>query len=62
LKAAFQALGEGGVLAIWSAAPDSAFTRRLQQAGFQVEERHVPARNQSKGGHHTIWLAVRQCV
>jgi len=59
LKAAFSALRPEGVLAIWSAASDRAFTRRLRTAGFAAEERHVRARGPRKGGHHTIWLASR---
>ena len=59
LKKAFQALSKGGVLAVWSAMPDQTFTRRLHQAGFQVEETPVPARNRRKGGRHIIWLAAR---
>ncbi|MEL6542880.1 MAG: spermidine synthase, partial [Pseudomonadota bacterium] len=37
LAKARDALTSGGVLAIWSAAPDPAFTRRLKSAGFDVE-------------------------
>ena len=59
LRTAFRALTKGGVLAVWSAMPDQAFTRRLHQAGFTVEETPVPARNRRKGGRHIIWLAVR---
>lgn len=53
------ALRPGGVLAVWSAHPDAAFTRRLRDAGFVVEE--VPARaNGRRGGaRHRIWLATR---
>ena len=39
----------GGVLAIWSAGRDPAFTRRLEKAGFAVEEVEVRARPNSKG-------------
>jgi spermidine synthase len=60
LKAIFRNLTKGGVLAVWSAAPDGAFTMRLRQAGFQVEERPSAAGNRRKGGRHTIWLAVRR--
>ena len=34
LAAARAALTRGGILAIWSAAPDRAFARRLREAGF----------------------------
>ncbi|MFM2248386.1 MAG: hypothetical protein RL071_4461 [Pseudomonadota bacterium] len=60
LEAARQALRPGGWLAIWSAAPDDAFTKRLQRAGFEVEVAVVRARQGGGGGHrHTIWLAQR---
>ena len=59
LKAAYTALRPGGVLAVWSASPDGAFSPRLRRAGFSVEEVLTPARGDRKGGRHTIWLAVR---
>jgi spermidine synthase len=57
LAAAKAALKGGGVLAIWSAAPDPGFTRRLAAAGFAVEETKVRARSNGKGAHHVIWFA-----
>ena len=51
------ALKPGGVLAIWSAAPDPAFARRLSQAGFAVGEVRVRARENGKGPKHVIWFA-----
>jgi spermidine synthase len=48
-----------GILAVWSAAPDAVFTRRLEAAGFAVEVVRVRARANGKGAHHTIWLARR---
>jgi spermidine synthase len=57
LAAARVALRPGGVLAIWSAAPDRAFTRRLIQSRFEVEEVTVRARSNGKGARHTIWFA-----
>ncbi|HWK35262.1 spermidine synthase [Sphingomonas sp.] len=59
LAAARRALRPGGVLAIWSAGPDPAFTRRLAQAGFAVEEVAVRARQNGKGPRHVIWFAAR---
>jgi spermidine synthase len=50
------ALRAGGVLGVWSVAPDADFTRRLARAGFAVEESVVRARR-TKGGRHTLWLA-----
>lgn len=57
LARARDALNPGGVLAVWSAAPDSAFTRRLRDTGLAVEERTVRARPNNKGPRHTIWFA-----
>ena len=53
------ALKPGGILAIWSAAPDKAFTRRLTGAGFATEEVTVAARSNGKGPRHTIWFAAK---
>jgi len=45
------------VLAVWSAAPSKAFARRLDEAGFAVDE--VIARATRKGGaRHVIWFAT----
>jgi spermidine synthase len=57
LRAAKAALAPGGVLAVWSAERDAAFTRRLEKAGFAVEEVEVRARPNNKGPRHTIWFA-----
>lgn len=57
LAKAKDALNPGGILAIWSAAPDHKFTRRLKDAGFDVEVREVRARPNNKGPRHTIWFA-----
>jgi spermidine synthase len=57
LARAKAALRAGGILAIWSAAPDARFTRRLAAAGFQVEEVGVRARSNGKGPRHVIWFA-----
>ena len=59
LAAARAALKPGGILAIWSAAPDAAFARRLKQAGFAVEEVAVRARANGKGPRHVIWFVRR---
>lgn len=58
LRAAFAALAPGGSLAVWSAAPDRAFTARLGAAGFVVEEKRVRA-HAGRGARHLIWLATR---
>jgi spermidine synthase len=57
LATAKAALRPGGVLAIWSAAPDEPFTRRLKDTGFTVTQLTVRARNNGKGPRHTIWFA-----
>jgi spermidine synthase len=58
LRRARTALRPGGILAIWSAAPDRAFTRRLGEAGFAVEEATVRAHAGRKGAKHVIWLGT----
>lgn len=60
LAAARAALRPGGVLAIWSAAPDKVFTRRLADTGFAVEEVGVRARSNGKGPQHVIWFGTRR--
>jgi spermidine synthase len=57
LHTARKALRPGGVLAVWSAAPSPQFTRRLQSAGFTVEEIKTRANANGKGPRHYIWLA-----
>lgn len=58
LKEARAALAGAGVLAIWSAAKDDAFARRLAGAGFVVDEVAVRARDNGKGAKHVIWFAT----
>jgi spermidine synthase len=53
------ALKPDGILAIWSAAPDAAFARRLKDTGLSVEEVTVRARSNGKGAKHVIWFARR---
>src|SRR6202035_288432 len=43
LKSIRRALRPGGVLAVWSSGPDSRFTKRLRDAGFDVNEVAVRA-------------------
>lgn len=59
LSAAKAALKPGGVLAVWSAAPDNAFARRLADAKFSVEEVAIRARSNGKGPRHVIWFATK---
>jgi len=60
LAAAKAALKPGGILAVWSAAPDTAFAKRLSAAGFGVEEIAVRARSNGKGPRHVIWFATKR--
>ena len=56
LSASYEALRPAGVLVVWSAGTDRAFTKRLDKAGFEVEE--VPVRaHRGKGARHLIWVA-----
>jgi len=57
LASAKLALKPGGILAVWSAAPDTAFARRLRNAGFDTDEVAVRARSNGKGARHVIWFA-----
>lgn len=57
LAAAKAALAPDGILAVWSASRDPAFTRRLREADFEVEEVSVRARSNGKGARHVIWFA-----
>ncbi len=60
LASAKAALRPGGVLAVWSAAPDPAFARRMREAGFAVDEVVVRARSNGKGPRHVIWLGEKR--
>jgi spermidine synthase len=60
LRAAHTALRAGGFLAVWSAGPDAAFTRRLHAAGFEAEQMNVRARGAAGGSRFLIWLAQRK--
>lgn len=59
LAAARAALRPGGVLAVWSQGPDSAFAKRFEKAGFAVEDKRVRAAGASGGSRHVIWLGSR---
>jgi spermidine synthase len=52
------ALRPRGVLAIWSSSPDRAFSKRLQQAGFKVQEHVVRPHRAGKGPRHHIWIGT----
>jgi spermidine synthase len=59
LKAIYRALRSGGVLAVWSSGPNPAFSKRLREAGFDVNEVDVRATAKRKGARHLIWFATR---
>lgn len=52
------AMRPGGMLAVWSVAPDPAFTKRLGQSGLKVEELKARAHG-GKGARHVIWVATK---
>ena len=60
LAAAHAALRPGGILAVWSAAPDAKFAKALGEAGFAVQEVAVRARSNGKGARHVIWFATKR--
>ena len=60
LASARKALRPGGILAIWSAAPDHAFARQLERTGFTVETVRVRARETGNGATHVIWFATKR--
>ena len=59
LKAIRRALRPGGILAVWSSGPHPAFTRRLGDAGFDVNEVNLRATTRRSGARHVIWLATK---
>ena len=60
LAVARNALKARGILAVWSAASDHRFARRLGEAGFKVEEVAVRARQSGKGPRHVIWYGTKR--
>jgi spermidine synthase len=59
LSMIYRALRPGGVVAVWSASPDTGFTKTLKQSSFYVVEKKVRAGAQNKGPVHTIWIAKK---
>ena len=59
LKAGLAGLRDGGIYGVWSTFPDARFTKRMQQAGFKVEEIRARAHGK-RGSKHMIWLGERR--
>jgi spermidine synthase len=59
LKNIRRALRPGGVLAVWSSGPNAAFSKRLRDAGFDVNEVALRATAKRSGAHHVIWFATK---
>ena len=60
LTAIRRALRPGGVLAVWSSGPHPAFSKRLRDAGFDVNEVAVRATTKRSGARHLIWFATKK--
>ena len=60
LKTIYRALRRNGVLAIWSSGPNPAFSKRLADLGFEVNEVNVRATAKRKGARHLIWFATKR--
>ena len=58
LQRIYEALRPGGIVAIWSAQANEAFTLRLKKTGFDVQVRTVRERP-GKGSRHKIFLAQK---
>jgi spermidine synthase len=59
LKAIRRALRPDGVLAVWSSGPHPLFSKRLRDAGFEVNEVGLRATAKRRGAHHVIWFATK---
>ena len=58
-RALHAALRSGGAVAVWSAARDAAFLRRLTDAGLVPEEHSPRARGAGRGARHVVVVARR---
>jgi spermidine synthase len=59
LEAIRRALRPCGVLAVWSSGPKTLFSKRLRDAGFDVDEVAVRATARRRGARHVIWFATK---
>ena len=59
LQAIRRALRPKGVLAVWSSGPNAPFSKRLGDAGFDVNEVAVRATTKRSGARHVIWFAAK---
>lgn len=59
LDSCARSLRPKGLLAVWSASADRAFSQRLSKAGFKAEEVQVFAHG-NRGTRHTIWIAEKR--
>ncbi len=58
LEAAHRSLRAGGVLGVWSARPNRSFARRMERAGFVVDEIEIEPRP-GMAQRHVVWTGVR---
>lgn len=59
LTAALAALKPKGIFGVWSISPDQHFYKKLQKAGFSVDEIRVRTRGH-RGARHIIWLGTKR--
>jgi spermidine synthase len=60
VAAAYAALRDEGVLAVWSAWEDRKFEQRLRYHAFVAHTERVRARLKKGGAHHTIFLGFKR--
>lgn len=59
LARAYAAIIPSGVLTVWSASTDEAFTQRMSGAGFEVTQQRTGSHQAKRGNRHNIWIGVR---
>jgi spermidine synthase len=60
LAACHGALGDGGVVAVWSAQPDDRFLKRIGLAGFEASAVPTAARGEEGGSRHVVFVGVKR--